>query len=297
MRCLIHTVSARLLFGLIACAALTSIAPAQPVKQVEFAHDIEPILKARCAKCHTNGTRKGSFSMDTRADILKTKSAIPGKSADSEIVKRITSADKDVRMPPGKDPLSPREVALMKAWIDEGLSWQEGFSFKVAAYVPPLKPRRPDLPPAQAGRDHPIDRIVDAYFAKHKVQPPNYLDEPAFVRRIYLDLIGVLPSPSEVDTFRADTSADKRQRLIHQLLNDKRSYSDHWLSFWNDMLRNDYAGTGYIDGGRKQITGWLYRALIQTIYKPYDQVRPRVDQPDRRNRRVLSREFKLARCE
>jgi hypothetical protein len=265
----VRTDNARLLLGLLAIAAMTGSVQAQPAKKVDFAHDVEPILKARCARCHTNGKYKGSFSLDTRADVLKKKAVVPGKSADSEIIKRITSADKDVRMPPEGEPLSAREIALLRTWIDEGFAWEDGFSFKVATYVPPLKPRRPPLPPAREGHDHPIDRIIEAYVAQHKVSPPAPLDDPAFVRRIYLDLIGVLPAPDEVDAFLKDTAADKRLNLIHKLLDDKRSFAEHWLTFWNDMLRNDYAGTGYIDGGRKQISGWLYASLLEN--KPYDQ--------------------------
>ncbi len=265
----IRTGNARLVLGLLAFAAMTGSVQAQPAKKVDFAHDVEPILKARCARCHTNGKYKGSFSLDTRADVLKKKAVVPGKSADSEIIKRVTSADKDVRMPPEGEPLSAREIALLRTWIDEGFAWEDGFSFKVATYVPPLKPRRPPLPPAREGHDHPIDRIVEAYFAQHKVPPPAPLDDPAFVRRIYLDLIGVLPAPDEVDAFLKDTAADKRLNLIHKLLDDKRPFAENWLTFWNDMLRNDYAGTGYIDGGRKQISGWLYASLLEN--KPYDQ--------------------------
>ncbi|HEX5269182.1 MAG TPA: DUF1549 and DUF1553 domain-containing protein, partial [Gemmataceae bacterium] len=106
-------------------------------------------------------------------------------------------------------------------------------------------------------------------FAAHKVAPPAPLDDAAFVRRLYLDLIGVLPAPQEVDAFLQDHAADKRTRLVRNLLGDRRSYAEHWLTFWNDMLRNDYAGTGYIDGGRKQITAWLYSSLLDD--KPYDQ--------------------------
>src|SRR5262249_14730132 len=153
-----------------------------------------------------------------------------GKSGDSELIKRVTSADKDVRMPAKGDPLSAKEIALLRAWIDQGFAWEEGFSFKVANYVPPLKPRRPTLPLARNGRDHPIDRLVDAYFAAHKVQPPIPLDDTTFVRRVYLDLIGVLPALSEVDAFLEDGTADKRGRLVRRLLDDKRSYAEHWLT-------------------------------------------------------------------
>src|SRR5207253_8160304 len=88
-------------------------------------------------------------------------------------------------------------------------------------------------------------------------------------RRVYLDLIGLLPAPSELQTFVTDQSAGKRTKLVRQLLDDKRAYADHWLELWNDMLRNDYKGTGYIDGGRKQITAWLYKSLLDN--KPFDQ--------------------------
>ncbi len=196
--------------GALALAILAGRGVAQPPQKIDFAHDIVPLLKARCAQCHTNGKYKGSFSLDTRADVLKKKAVIPGKSGASELVKRVTSTDKDVRMPSKGEPLSAREIALLRAWIDEGFAWEEGFSFKVADYVPPLRPRRPVLPAARNGRDHPIDRIIDAYFAQHKIQPPAPLDDGAFVRRVYLDLIGLLPAPEEVDAFLKDAAADKR---------------------------------------------------------------------------------------
>jgi hypothetical protein len=261
--------SIRAACALIVLAMLTGPGRAQTPKKVDFAHEIVPLLKARCAECHTNGKYKGSFSLDTRGDVLKKKAVVPGKSGESELIKRVTSTDNDERMPQKGPPLSAKEVALLRAWIDEGFAWEEGFSFKAASYVPPLRPRRPALPPAHDGRDHPIDRLLDAYFARHKVPPPAPLDDAAFVRRVYLDVIGVLPAPEEVDAFLKDTTPDRRQRLVRKLLDEKRCYAEHWLTFWNDMLRNDYAGTGYIDGGRKQITAWLYASLLEN--KPYDQ--------------------------
>src|SRR5262245_22393420 len=249
-------------------AVLTGAAGAQPAK-VDFAHDVLPILKSRCAKCHTNGTYKGSLSLDTREALLKAKGAVPGKSADSELYKRIVSNDAEARMPSKSDRLPQQEIRVLKAWIDEGLAWEPGFTFKALAYVAPLKPRRPTLRPATAGREHPVDRIIDAYFARNEAQAPGPLDEAAFARRAYLDLIGLLPSPSELEAFLADATPDKRARLVRRLLSENRPYADHWLAFWNDLLRNEYKGTGYIDGGRKQITGWLYQSLVDN--KPFDK--------------------------
>jgi hypothetical protein len=247
---------------------VSAIAADSP-KAVDFAHDVLPILKAHCAKCHTNGTYKGSMSLDTRADVLK-KAVVPHKAGESELIKRVTSIDPDLRMPPDGPRLTDKQVLALRAWIDAGVSWESGFSFKARAYVAPLKPRRPTIPDAPvAGSQHPIDRILGPYLAKNKAAFPPPLDDAAFARRVYLDLIGLLPAASELEAFLGNAALGKRSILIRRLLNDRRAYADHWLAFWNDLLRNEYKGTGYIDGGRKQITAWLYRSLLDN--KPYDQ--------------------------
>jgi cytochrome c553 len=249
-------------------------------KKIDFAHDVAPLLKARCAECHTNGKYKGSLSLDTREDLLKAKVAKPGKSGESELIARVTSKDPGQRMPPKGPALSEKEVALLRAWIDQGLAWESGFSFKISTYAAPLRPRRPTLPPAALGakrpqtpghngRDHPIDRILDAYYAQHKLTPPAPAEDAIFLRRAYLDLIGQLPTPTELQRFLDDSTADKRGAVVRRLLRERRAFADHWLGFWNDLLRNDYKGTGYIDGGRKQISAWLYQSLLDN--KPYDQ--------------------------
>lgn len=246
----------------------TSDARAQP-KAIDFAHDIVPILKARCAECHTNGTYKSAFSMDTREAILKKKAAVPGKGVESEILKRITATDKDVRMPPKDPPLTAKEIELLKAWIDQGMKWEEGYTFKKSVYLAPLKPRRVELPSVANGRTHPIDRFVDAYFVRNKLAFPSTADDLTFLRRAYFDIVGQLPSTSETDGWLRERAGFEREALVRTLLNDTRAYADHWLAMWNDLLRNEYVGTGYIDGGRKQISAWLYKSLVDN--KPYDQ--------------------------
>jgi len=253
---------------LIAASATISASAEEP-KRTDFAHDIVPLLKTHCAKCHTNGTYKGSFSFDTRETVLKSKAVVLGKADESDLIDRITSDDPEERMPPKGVRLTAQEVAKFKAWINEGLGWEEGFTFKESTYTAPLKLRKVELPPATDGCDHPIDRIIGAYYARHKVTPPAPLDDAGFLRRIMLDLTGLLPTPEQRDAFLSDTAPDKRSRLIKQALADRRAYAEHWLSFWNDLLRNDYKGTGYIDGGRKQISNWLYQSLVEN--KPYDR--------------------------
>jgi hypothetical protein len=258
-------------FSLVACllGTLAQASRADGPRKVDFAHDIVPILKTHCAGCHTNGKYRGRLSFDTRADLLRAKVVVPGKSSASELIRRVSASDPAKRMPHKKPPLSAKEIALLRAWVDQGLPWQEGFTFKAATYAAPLKLRRPKLPPARPGLEHPIDRLLAAYRARHHLAEPPPLDDAAFARRAYLDAIGLLPAPAELKAFLDDKGADRRPKLVRRLLDDRRAYAEHWLTFWNDLLRNDYQGTGYIDGGRKQISAWLYRSLLEN--KPYDR--------------------------
>lgn len=259
--------------------ATVSFAQAQEAKEkVDFSHDIAPLIKKHCGKCHTGGKREGDLSLDTREELLKSKAAIPGKSSESDLVKRLASSDAEERMPAKAEPLAEKDISLFRAWIDQGLSWEPGFSFNTDRYVPPLNPRRVELPPARDGATHPIDRIVAAYVDEHKVAPPPPLDDAAFLRRSSLDIIGLLPAPVELAVFLADSAGQKRERFVRTLLDERRAYADHWLTFWNDLLRNDYRGTGYIDGGRKQISKWLYQSLVDN--KPYDQFVRELIQPN-----------------
>ena len=253
----------------ISFASAASSAPAK----VDFSHQIVPILREHCGECHTGDKKKGSFSMNDRASLLaggeSGKAVLPGNSAKSPLIAAITSKDPDKQMPPKGTRLSPEKVKLLRDWIDAGAVWEEGFAFKKPAYEPPLKPRRPTLPPAVAGRTNPVDRILDADLAKRKAVPPKPVDDATFARRAHLDLVGLLPEPEALAKFLADKSADKRAQLVRSLLTHDTAYAEHWLTFWNDLLRNDYSGTGFITGGRKQITKWLYRALVEN--RPYDQ--------------------------
>lgn len=242
--------------------------------EIDFSHDIAPLLKKQCGECHTGNQKKGSLSLNTRESLLKGGESGPvvvsGKSSQSELIARVASDDKDLRMPPEGPHLSAEQVALLKAWIDAGLPWEQGFTFGPRSYEPPLKPRRVELPPAVAGRTNPVDRILDAYQARQEVKPAELVDDGEFLRRASLDIVGLLPPAEELQAFLADRTPDKRARKVRELLDRDIDYAENWLTFWNDLLRNDYTGTGFITGGRKQITRWLYDSLVSN--KPYDQL-------------------------
>ncbi len=115
------------------------------------------------------------MSINTRQSLLtggdSGPSVVPKKSAESELIERVTSRAADVRMPPEGEPLTGAQVDLLKRWIDAGLPWEDGFTFGKATRQAPLAPRRPAVPevPAGLGLSNPIDRFLYGYFAQHKV--------------------------------------------------------------------------------------------------------------------------------
>ncbi|MEO0445855.1 MAG: DUF1549 domain-containing protein, partial [Verrucomicrobiota bacterium] len=235
-------------------------------RPVDFAHEIVPVLKQHCVECHGGDKAKGGFSLNTRALFLEDDAAVPGKAEESYFLELIEALDPDDQMPPESKPRVPAEhLTLLKRWVNEGMTWETGFSFGLPTWEPSLKPRIVSLPPAKEGRSHPIDRILDATMDSL----PKQASDAAFLRRATLDAIGLLPAPEALESFLADSRPDKRSIAIDTLLENDIGYADHWLTTWNDLLRNDYTGTGFITKGRTQITSWLYDALRKNI--PYDR--------------------------
>jgi mono/diheme cytochrome c family protein len=246
--------------------------PPPAARPVDFTRDIKPILETSCTRCHGRGKAKGGFSLETRTALLEGgdmgPAVVEGKSADSYLIALVAGLDPDEVMPKKGSRLKPDQVGLLRAWIDQGLPWDPAVSF---ARIEPrnLERRQPALPPPTRGAAHPIDRLLAPYFARQAVKPGRLIDDRQFARRAYFDILGLPPAPAELEAFLREPGADKRDRLVARLLADRQRYAEHWLSFWNDMLRNDYKGTGYIDGGRTQITTWLYAALANDL--PYDR--------------------------
>ena len=259
-------------------------------RTIDFSADVKPILERSCARCHARGRRKGGFSIESRETLLaggdNGPALVVGDSARSELIALVTGLDPDNVMPRKGSRLTPQQIGILRAWIDQGAAWAPGVSFARAS-PRNLEPRRPELPeipapernaaaPVAGSRVvttppdvHPIDRLLAPYYAEHGVQHSARADDIALVRRTYLDVTGQLPPPDAVRAFTRDRRPDRQSRLVGRLLADRVAYAEHWLTFWNDLLRNDYRGTGYIDGGREQITRWLYNALLTNM--PFDR--------------------------
>ena len=230
------------------------------------------IFAHHCYKCHGKAKVKGKLRLDSREAIMKGGEngvvIVPDHPEKSEMIRRVTlSANhKDVMPEKGKK-LSEREIAVLEFWIKNGAPWPSGPEksiYRVAA----LEPRMPAIPQGPDDMINPIDRFVDDYFIKNDLEWKDPVNDHVFLRRIYLDVIGLLPPPDSVDAFIKDSNAGKREIMVQRLLARNDDYAQQWLTFWNDALRNDYTGTGYITGGRFDITKWLYVALKDN--KPYD---------------------------
>ena len=266
------------LLGLLASNALAAKEtepPKAPSAPPDFAHQIAPTLKQLCGDCHLGDKKKGGFSMNTHPLLLAGSENGPvldaKKPSAGKLLQVLLSTDPDTVMPPpSKDRQRPKpeQIRLLQAWVETGAPWEEGFSFVKPTYNAPIRPRLPELPAAHDPKENPLDRILRGYYAKHAIQAPAPADDAQFARRVWLDLIGLLPEPEALRSFLADRNPEKRNRLVDSLLARDTEYTEHWLTFWNDLLRNDYGGTGFITGGRKQVSSWLYEALHSN--QPYD---------------------------
>ena len=132
-----------------------------------------------------------------------------------------------------------------------------------------LRPVKLPASPAGSTLTNPVDLLLAANLKAQGVDLAQVVPDRVFARRVFLDLIGLLPTPQELDGFARDSAADKRTALVRNLLSRREDYAIHWLAFWNDLLRNEYRGTGFIDDGRRQITAWLFRSLYEN--RPYNR--------------------------
>jgi hypothetical protein len=246
--------------------------PQASSRPVLFSQDIRPVLEARCVQCHGRGRDKGRLRIDTRESLLEGGDSGPavkvGKSGESLLIELVSGLDPDNVMPKKGTRLTPEEVGLLRAWIDQGLTWDVGVSFARPAPLN-LAPPAPKVEVSASGSLNPIDQLLEPYFAARGTEPGAVVEDRIFARRLYLGAIGLLPPADELEAFIRDERPDKRAQLVKRVLAQDRHYAEHWLSFWNDLLRNDYRGTGYIDGGREQISAWLFEGLATNM--PYDR--------------------------
>ena len=215
-------------------AAFRSQSLAKPPQGIDFWERIQPLLEARCLECHQGGKAKGGLHLDNRETAItggKSDGAaiIPGKADQSPLLRRILSKDEDEQMPPKGSRLSQNEIALIERWINEGAAWPE------------FRPLPTTLTPLT--------------------------NDLAFLRRVTLDTVGVVPSEQEIRAFANDTHPDKRARTIDKLLSDPRT-ADHGVGYWQDVLAENPNILNPTLNNTGPFRWWIHESLLDN--KPLD---------------------------
>ena len=256
---------------------------------VDYARDIQPIFETHCYECHGPKKSRGRLRLDLRNAALKggeTGAAIvPGNSEHSLIVRRILGLDDEDRMPKDEDPLPPAQIALLRAWIDQGAVWPAGENETTATALPETAdpehwsyrpPQRPPLPEVRGTEwvRTPIDRFVLARLEKEGLTPAPEAPLETLVRRVSLDLIGLPPSPHEVDEFISATQRDGADaayaRLVDRLLASPH-YGERWARPWLDLAR--YADSHGFEKDLPRVM-WKYRDWVIDAFNrdmPFDR--------------------------
>jgi Protein of unknown function (DUF1553)/Protein of unknown function (DUF1549)/Planctomycete cytochrome C/Concanavalin A-like lectin/glucanases superfamily len=253
-------------------AAGTAAAMALP-ETISFNEHIRPIFVNNCFRCHGSdpGSRKAELRLDRPEFAFAPRAngqpvIVKGNPGASALVRRITSSDPDVVMPPPEThkTLEPREKALLERWIKDGAQYQPHWSL--------IKPERPALPKVrQADRArNPIDRFVLARLEEEGLTLNPEADRHTLIRRVTLDLTGLPPTPEEVDAFVRDGSKEAYEALVDRLL-ARPSYGEHRARYWLDSVR--YADTnGYHFDNYRSI--WPYRDWVINAFnanQPFDR--------------------------
>ena len=255
--------------------------------ELKLIGEVRSIIAHNCYKCHSGAKIEGDLRLDSREFVFKGGESgqviLPGNPQKSELIRRINlpKNHKDV-MPSKGIPLSKQEISLLTLWIEKGAPWPDGAAQPSIYRVAELAPRRPELPKPSNGLNNPIDLWVNEYFLQNNLNWPKSVDDKTFLKRIFLDVVGLLPSPELLEAFSTDQQPEKRALIVRDLLERNDDYAMHWLTFWNDNLRNDYTGTGYITNGRYNITDWLYQSLRNN--KAYDTFVRELLSPDEKSK-------------
>lgn len=252
-------------FAIIVGLLGASISRAQMQDLVDFQRDIRPILSNNCFKCHGPALQKSSLRLDSFEMATKRKAIVPGKVEASRLIERVL-ADEAERMPPkgAGDPLKPAQIELLKKWIAQGAEYTPHWAF-----IKPKQVASPKVKDAKWVRNA-IDAFVLARLEKDGLTPSPEADRATLIRRLSLDLTGLLPAPKDVDDFVNDNNPDAYEKLVDRLLASPH-YGERQARHWLDLAR--YADSnGYTIDGKRSI--WPWRDwVINTFNKdmPFDQ--------------------------
>ena len=259
--------------SLSACGIVFVLCSATFANDVDFGRDILPLLSDNCFKCHgpDEANREAGLRLDRQEGAVGqlesgTTALVPGHSGKSELFKRLTSSDPDLKMPPvdsGKK-LTAAQIDLIKQWIDQGAEWSGHWAFEAPQ----------DHPVPVAHKDwktnNAIDNFIHAELQKANLVPEQRASKETLIRRVTLDLTGLPPTIAEIDNFLADKSPQAFERVVDRVLASK-SYGEHMARIWLDAARYGDTHGLHLDNERSI---WPYRDWVIASYnknQPFDE--------------------------
>ncbi|MFP6676519.1 MAG: DUF1549 domain-containing protein, partial [Pirellulaceae bacterium] len=250
----------------------TALLIATPLRaaEIDFSTDIQPIFAKRCFACHGPSKHESGIAFHVRTMAIAEsesgeKAIVPGDPAASELLRRVTVDNEDERMPPEGDPLSAREVQLLSEWIQQGATYAPHWAFTKI-----IRPAFPKVSRTEWIRNE-IDMFVVARLEREGLSPSPAADRAKLLRRIYLDLVGLLPPSSETEAFINDTSQRAYEKVIDRLLASDH-FGERWGRHWLDLAR--YADTFGYERDDARPNAWRYRDWVIHSFnqnQPYDQ--------------------------
>ncbi|RMF41921.1 MAG: DUF1553 domain-containing protein [Planctomycetota bacterium] len=239
-------------------------------QEVDFAQEVQPLLARRCYACHGPDQQEGGFRFDDRDTLVVEADSgevpiVPGDPGASELLRRIRSDDDSERMPPEGKPLTEAEVALLEAWIAGGAEFTRHWAFQ-----PVQRHRLPQV--RDVGWLHSgIDAFILARLEQAGLRPAPQAQAEVLIRRVFLDITGLPPTPEQVVEWADRWSDAKYQRLVDTLLADP-AFGEHWARMWLDVVR--YAETNSFERDGAKPNAWKYRDYVINSFnadKPYNQ--------------------------
>ena len=216
-------------------------------RAVDFATEIKPILDGRCVACHGPEKQKSGLRLDNPEDAKAGgdlgPAILPGESGESFLIHKVTGFDYESIMPPDGEPLTAEQVGLLRAWIDQGANWTAAPADVAATELTSdhwsfQSIERPEVPAVDRGAwvRTPVDAFVLSRLEAEGIEPSPEADRATLIRRLSFDLLGLPPTPEEVDAFVADESPEAYEKLVDRLLASPH-YGERWGRHWLDLAR------------------------------------------------------------
>jgi len=250
----------------------------------DFTREIRPLLEAHCFKCHGAEKQKADLRLDRRSNAAKGGESgpawVPGKASDSLLIQLVEGRDSDRVMPPEGDRLTPEQIATLRAWIDRGANWPEDAAETAEearvhwSFAPVRRPAVPTLPGSGAPASwvgSPIDAFIAARLAETGLSLSPEAPRLMLIRRLHLVMLGLPPTPGEVERFLNDTDPKAFETLVDRVLDDPR-YGERWGRHWLDVVR--FAETNGFETNRERPNAWRFRDYVIDAFNsdlPYNR--------------------------